>query len=177
MLFTSFLTGVLHMRRLSRKLLVGFAALAAASTVSVNTAQAATFPPNAIGNWHSGRCLGISTNGLAGIWNCTTNPDQTWHWGGSLDPEVTWFRQLINGNNQCLGVQGGSTAVGARVVAWACDGKPNQYWGPDSVTGEAVLKNLNDGYLGVGGVRVSNGAPVVQWSFTGNPDQYWVRNF
>jgi hypothetical protein len=52
----------------------------------------------------SGKCIGISYY-IAGDWNCTTNPDQTWHWG---DANAYGWYQLVNGNGQCLAVAGGS---------------------------------------------------------------------
>jgi len=159
------------MRRFTRNLLVGLATLATASALSVNAAQAA--PLNAIFNPGSGRCLGIA-NGLAGIWNCTTNRDQTWHWG-AVGPN-TYYRQLINGNGQCLGVQGGSGALGARIVAWTCNGHYDQYWFYDSTFGYAL--NYNSGMvLGVSGGSTANGAAVVQWDRNGNLDQVWDLRF
>jgi hypothetical protein len=162
------------MPRFTRKLLVGLATLATASALSVNPAQAA--PWNAIYNPNSGRCLGIA-NGLAGVWNCTTNPDQTWHWGTSSS--YPYYRHLVNGNGQCLGVQGGSTAQGARVVAWTCLNHDDQYWNwynSYSYNYYGPVTNLNSAMvLGVYGT--ANGAAVVQWGSNGNYDQAWEINF
>lgn len=160
------------MYRFTRNLLAGLATLATASTLSVNAAQAQTAPLHAIFNLNSNRCLGIS-NGQAGIWNCTTNPDQTWHLGYSYqnDPNA---RQLINGNGQCLGVQGGSLSWGARVVAWTCNGHADQYW----YIGDGPITNRNSWLtLGVSGGSTANGAAVVQWQSNGHPDQVWNYSY
>ena len=157
------------MRRFTRKLLVGLATLATASGLSVNAAHAGLY--DGIYNLNSGRCLGIA-NGLAGIWNCTTHPDQTWHWGAYFPYQYN-YRQLINGNGQCLGVQGGSTAQGARVVAWTCNGHEDQYWFYNS-TPDYTVSNYSSGMvLGVYGGSTANGAAVVQWGGNGNGDQGW----
>ena len=71
-----------------------------------------------------GRCIGIS-NGLAGLWNCTRNPDQSWHWSTA---QSGVYKMLINGNGQCLAVNGGSTANGARILGYRCTGSTDQYW-------------------------------------------------
>jgi len=92
------------------------------------------FMPNATGGGvieslaNPNRCIGIDSSGLAGLWNCTSNPDQDWQW--VIFPIAPGWRPLENGLGQCLGVQGGSDAMGARVVGWPClgTGHPDQYW-------------------------------------------------
>jgi hypothetical protein len=159
-------------RRFTRTLLVGLATLATVSTLSVNAAQASTW--DQIYNWNSNKCVGIDS-GLAGIWNCTNNPDQTWHWGDDY-LGVYAYRQLVNGNGKCLGVQGGSTAAGARVVAWTCNGNPDQYWLYNSFY-NTVTNNNSGMILGVSGGSTANSAAVVQWYNNGHPDQSWNISF
>lgn len=127
----------------------------------------------------SGKCIGISGNN-AGDWNCTSNPDQTWHWGGAI---ATGWYQLVNGNGKCLGISGGSDAVGAQVVAWGCNGNADQYWalGSSSYPGANTVLNYKAWFdpntaaalIGVGGGSTANGAPVVLWSSDGSPNQSW----
>jgi hypothetical protein len=132
-------------------------------------------------NYHSGLCLGISgdkNDQPAVQWNCNGHADQEWHIG-AFYPDGSGFFQLVNGNNSCLGVAGGSTNEGARVVGWSCYGPthPDQYWSPLPYycDGDEPLQNLGSDYvLGVAGNSTQWGAPVVQWAFqfTCN-NQYW----
>lgn len=132
-----------------------------------------------IHNYHaSGKCIGIS-GGFAGSWNCTTHPDQTWHWGAGcpLSGACGWV-QLMNGNpNTCLSVSGSSLAEGARITAEACNtSRDDQYWEQVSspVSGQSYLENYGSGYvIGVSGASTSNGAELVQWARNTNGDQYW----
>jgi hypothetical protein len=63
------------------------------------------------------KCLGVAASGQAGMWPCTSNADQMWHWGWPKTPGSTW-RALTNGNDQCLSVDGGSTDPGAQIIAF-----------------------------------------------------------
>jgi hypothetical protein len=116
----------------------------------------------------AGKCIGISTNGYAGSWYCTTNPDQTWHRGNvNLDGY-----QLVNGDGQCLGVDGGSTSLGARIRAWSCNGHSDQNWFYDYSRG--YFTNSGTGLvIGIWRASTANGASLVQWSENTNGDQYW----
>lgn len=76
-------------------------------------------------------CLGISGNvndSTAVQWPCVAHADQIWH----LDPQAVaaGYLRIINNNGSCLGVAGGRTNAGARVVGWTCGGTthPDQYW-------------------------------------------------
>jgi hypothetical protein len=126
-----------------------------------------------------GKCIGIS-NGLAGDWDCTSNPDQTWHWGQSIFRD--WL-ELRNGNNQCLAVNGASTGANARILGYPCVGSPDQYWKlfVNLDNGSAQLVNFNgwrdrhgEGkVIGVAGGSKENGAPLVLWWPDGSPNQDW----
>ena len=188
-------------RQMTRAWLIAVAAVVAlagglAVTIPVTSAAAATpadtrtkaplaasIVTSNIYNYNTNRCLGISSSSDAGIWNCTDaggKSDQTWHWG----KEVTgaWgipYRQLINGKGQCLGIAGGSTKSGARIVGWRCLGPTHrdQYWYYDGVWGGQngdgdVLVNLKTPcnaisqggkVIGVAGGSKANGAAVVLW--------------
>jgi hypothetical protein len=128
-------------------------------------------------------CLGITGGhdyAPAVLWKCNASANQTWHWGhqgGAVN-----FYQLVNGDNQCLGVQAASKKQGARIYAWRCLGAshPDQYWTIDSMncyTPFCPLVDLHSGYyLSVaGGTHVaSNGAHIVQWHLqTGPNNQQW----
>lgn len=128
-----------------------------------------------------GKCIGINASGDAGDWNCTTNPDQTWHWGAAISSG--WF-QLVNRNGKCLGVAGGSDARGARVVAFTClgTGHPDQYWalgaagfGGNNINNFKAFFDPNTPaqLIGVSGGSTANGAAVVLWSSDGTANQFW----
>lgn len=142
-------------------------------------ASAATFIPHtnstfSLVNENAAKCIGIDSSGYAGDWYCTTNPDQTWHWG---DNET--FSPLINGNGQCLGVQNGSTAQGAFIKGGTCNGAADQLWTADMIcvvnNNYFCLFNYNSGWvIGVQYGSPSNGAHLVQWINDGSPDQEWT---
>ena len=128
-----------------------------------------------------GKCIGIDTNGLAGDWNCTANRDQVWTWAEALYPG---WQQLVNLNGQCLGVQGGSEAVGARIVAWSClgTGHPDQYWqrgraayGGNELNNYQAYSDPNTPaqLAGVAGGSTANGAPVILWYEDDTQNQFW----
>jgi len=129
-------------------------------------------------------CLGISggdDDAPAVQWTCNGHPDQIWHlgleWGNSA------YYQLINNDDQCLGVAGGSIAQGARVVGWTCStGAPNQYWSAGSAScglyhpyyNLGTVLDGTDLVLGVSGNSLEAGASVVIWSFQDRcNNQYW----
>ncbi|MGW2643119.1 RICIN domain-containing protein [Streptomyces sp. NPDC001348] len=118
-------------------------------------------------NPNSGRCLGIA-NGNAGIWDCTTRPDQEWSTGS---PTGTYFL-LVNGNNQCLSSTGGQ---GTQVVASLCNLAGNMFWSyATDAHGHRVIKNMQTQLiLGVYGGRTANGSKVIQWADTNGADQDW----
>ena len=122
-----------------------------------------------------GKCIGIS-GGFAGDWNCTTNPDQTWHWGPG---NSFGYDELINGNGQCLAVSAGSVSQGARILGYSCLGTSDQYWYRDPTSDS--LYNYNAVFngsstadvVGVSGASTANGAPLVLWRANGSADQKW----
>jgi hypothetical protein len=183
-------------------LAIGTAALtAAASPAMAATSPAAHARPSAasalgnlalpnvtatstfnIHNPNSGRCIGIRPNGYAGIWNCTTNPDQTWQWQNAISSGGVVWAQLVNGNGMCLGVSAGSTSAGARIRVWQCESVMNQYWSLSNPNGTSYIVNLGglnaNGFggaciIGVRGGSTANGADLVLWAPTGAPNQFW----
>jgi hypothetical protein len=123
-------------------------------------------------------CLGVNSSNQAGIWACTSHPDQTWHWGQAGDGG----NQLVNGNGQCLGVAGGSTTEGAHVVGWTClgTGHPDQYWleyFPFCAGGICLwyLINVHSGQvLGTQGGIERGGTNAVIWDYQGElNNQVW----
>lgn len=166
----------------------------AAIAVAISIVALAAGPANAypigasIFNPASGRCVGIS-NGLAGIWDCTGNADQMWHWEDPRWTEysITWFN-IVNGRGECLAVAGADPAPGAQVVGFNnCAGtrSADQLWATFHVLGSIdQLTNLNGyrrmqqgqrgGFLGVAGGATNNGARVVQWYQDYSENQKWM---
>jgi hypothetical protein len=126
-------------------------------------------------NFHSLLCLGIKgggDNAPAIQWNCVTHRDQLWRTGGKTGGS---YFQIINEDNECLGILGGSTREGARVYGWKCLGTSHrdQYWQIESgtcggVKGFLMFRNYKSGYvMGVLGNSRAAGAAVVQWADQG----------
>jgi hypothetical protein len=150
----------------------------AASAPDLSAAPAAVVIPldlpGNIVNQYTGKCIGIA-NGVAGDWTCTHNADQTWHWGASV---ATGWYQLINGNGQCLAVDGGTIRQGSRILGFKCVGSADQYWWRYAGVGPiSNYKGFSDPdtawVIGVGGGSTSNGAPVVLWPDDGSTNQLW----
>jgi hypothetical protein len=160
------------------------AAAAVASSLGLLAAAIASSPPARAAtsnfelfNANSGRCIGIS-NGLAGDWTCTGHADQTWNFG---PPNANAYSMIINGNQQCLAVKGGTIANGTRILGYSpCTGTPDQFWkvvqDPSNPHGAVslILNEANSSYvIGVSGSSTANGAAVVLWSKNGHFDQDW----
>jgi hypothetical protein len=98
------------------------------------------------------------------------DPDQTWHWGSA---NAAGFRQLKDAAEQCLGVAGKSKASEAQIVAWTCNGSPDQYWGP-LASDLGGLQNYNSNmFLTVNNDSIKNGAGIVQTRWQGLTSQIW----
>jgi hypothetical protein len=187
----------LKTRRLSA--ILAAVALATGLAIGLGATAASAQSTSNIYNPNSGRCLGIAGND-AGIWNCTDagNADQAWYWKGIYitGPDGIVYGMIENKKGQCLGVAGGSTANGARIVGWTClPSHHDQYWDNDcvydSINGQGcVLANLQTPVnglsvggkvIGVAGGSKSNGAAAVLWTDTletgvgkFHPDQDWI---
>jgi hypothetical protein len=178
--------------RMTRSRLVGVVImlLAAVSAIAVPTAPAAAASGTRalqlahLWNLKSGLCMGVeggrTSNGSRVLqWNCNGAPDQLWNvdFSGSDRQVVNYLRSPSN-QYACLGVSGGSTAQGAQLVVWQCDGSRNQKWSAQgsSACGGHILVNQGSGQLiSVEGGSTSNGAPVIQWPHGSTPDQTWCH--
>ena len=176
------------MKFLTRKLglLGALLALIPLGIVLAPSASASAKPPDNIVNWNTqgAICLGISggkTDAPAVVWTCNTHADQLWRQGKEYGR--TGYYQLVNNHNQCLGVSGGSTKEGARVVSWTClTGHKDQYWKWDTTRNCSydyltynTLDNLKSRYvLGIAGNSSKSGAAVVIWRYQGKcNNQFW----
>ncbi|MFG1811633.1 ricin-type beta-trefoil lectin domain protein [Streptomyces sp. NPDC049040] len=72
----------------------------------------------------------------------------------------------------CLSVSGGgSTADGAEVIQWTCNGGPEQQW---RWNGSQLVNDKSGKCLSVsGGGSTAEGADVIQWTCNSGPEQQW----
>ena len=105
--------------------------------------------------------------------------------GTSVQPSPQAGFQVINGNKQCLGVQGGGDANGTRIGAFAClgTGHPDQYWplgtagfGGNNINNYQAFFDPNTPaqLIGVAGGSTGNGAAVVLWFSERTSNQFWL---
>jgi Ricin-type beta-trefoil lectin domain-like len=142
-------------------------------------------------------CLGIS-GGLddnpAVVWTCNTHADQQWHFGAVYPPDPV-YGQIVNGNNDCLGLSGGNTAEGTRVVAKDCTAvglasSADQLWwvvnilcqGPTGGSyypfqnAKATQAHSGTPFVaGTSGGGTANGTAVVIWKYQNScNNQFWA---
>ena len=180
----------IRIRPLKSRLGVGAICLAVATLIGVTGAATPATASAQAGNIYNqasfpnAKCIGINNTGVAGDWNCTSNPDQTWYWGPAFPN--TGFRVLANGNGKCLDTAGGSVTLGTKIVAATCLGvaRPDQYWGIVNgdgfcARGEFRLVNWKGvatgtvDAVGVAGGSMANGAQLVLWTEVNHEDQCW----
>jgi len=175
-------------RRLART--VCASASAAALLFGAGPALADPPPTGPLGNFlniHSNLCVGVS-GGYAVLENCYADTqDELWNLRSTFTDilGVTWY-QYVNGNGQCLGIAGASTAEDARVVArdhecGTISTNPDQFWSnPDSVDGGDMYNFDTQWVLGVQGASTAPGAAILEAStYCSNggdchPDQIWL---
>jgi hypothetical protein len=139
-----------------------------------------------IANYHAaGSCVGISGNDFnapAVLWPCVHDGQQAWSIGSS---NSAGYYQIEWTPGQCLGIAGGSTAPGARVVGWDCGGPshPDQYWlifttvscAANGVLYHPIVNYKSGLVLGVAGNSTATGAHIVQWTYQGLcNNQFWA---
>jgi ricin-type beta-trefoil lectin protein len=132
-------------------------------------------------NWESGLCLGLAGGSSAPgtdavLWNCNGHPDQQWSIRSTTTNSLGFKFDQFESNDGalCLGVAGGSTAEGAKLVGWTCDGTDHedQWWRVQPVgCGDQyndAFQNLKDGWvMGTQGGNLTEGTDVVQWKTQG----------
>jgi hypothetical protein len=128
-------------------------------------------------------CIGTSgghNNTDAVLWPCNGTRNQTWT---IAVPASGVIQPIKNGNGDCLGVAGGSTQVGAHVVAWKCQaGAANQEWyfgnqscyhAPLNYT--PIFNEQSKLVIGVAGGSTKAGAALIMWRFQNTcNNQFWV---
>jgi hypothetical protein len=79
-------------------------------------------------------------------------------------------------SGRCIGVSGASTANGALIQQFTCDGTSNQNWrGASNAAGQNTLTNQKSGRcMGVSGASTASGAVIAQFTCDGSTNQKWV---
>ncbi|NED82000.1 ricin-type beta-trefoil lectin domain protein, partial [Streptomyces sp. SID11233] len=99
-------------------------------------------------------------------WSCTGAANQRW----TLGTDGT-----VRTNGKCLDVTGGSTADGAKVQLYDCNGTGAQRWTYDA-TSHDVVNTAADKCLDVTDRSTANGARAQIWTCTGASNQKWTLN-
>jgi hypothetical protein len=141
-------------------------------------------------NQQSNRCLAVDMRmeyqNLAIQWGCNHNPDQQWHVADHKgDDGGGAYYEIKNGYGQCLGTMQGATDNGTAIVAWDCNGNPDQQWYIDTVSSDprysairshaAWANDTGNKCLGVYQGATNDGAEAVLWDCNGHADQHWMR--
>jgi hypothetical protein len=116
-------------RRLRATLAIAAASLLGLSLTSLVQAAPANATPVlfALVNAHSLDCMsnGGALNAYVSQYNCNGSKSQAWYFGGTHGA----YQQIKNyATNQCVGVQGGSLANGARIWMGNCSSNDIFYW-------------------------------------------------
>jgi hypothetical protein len=103
---------------------------------------------------------------------------------GSLEQAVTAVQQFIfrnEGSKRCLGVDGASTAPGARLKQFDCDCFANQQWHPDASNElvpdhRAFVNFKSELCIGAEGDSASSNVALTQQNCNRTRVQQWTRN-
>lgn len=112
-----------------------------------------------------GLCLDIKGNAREGapaiLYGCHNGANQRFDWGRDGELRV---------NGLCLDVAGASHDNGARVIAFRCNGQPNQRW---QSRGNQIRSRLNGKCLDVPNGQIRPGQDVQLWDCHGGENQRW----
>jgi hypothetical protein len=125
---------------------------------TVGTATDATFPFGQIG--------------FASGWNYQTQWDNLTITGTTPPPSTAGPMRDVAAN-RCLDVSGGSTANGAQVIIWDCNGGTNQRW---TSTASGELRVFDSKCLDVLNQATTPGSAVSIWDCNGGSNQRWTLN-
>ncbi len=143
-----------------------------------STAAAGTLKPaiphliqSHIRNQANGKCLGAAGSPQSPdivLFPCNDHPDQLWTMSNS--------GQLMNQNNQCIGVAGGNVSLGTKLIGFRCDGTSNQRWtyNPQADTGYGIFANgANSKFCMTPIITADKLNRVALNDCTGEPAQEW----
>ena len=127
-------------------------------------------------NWSDGGALTHEITVPATSITFTANFTSTGGGGPIANGTYRILPTHVAGTTMCADVTGRSTASGADVIQWNCNGQTNQQWifahmGGGIYEIRAVHSNL---CLGVSGNSAANGADVVQLTCNASSGQRWL---
>ncbi len=161
----------------------GLLGLSLTSAVVASSANAAVATFGIDNAEHEGYCLtsGGHSDTTATVYSCNGSSNQTWHYGQTRAVGSELYREIVNGDGQCLGIAGGSKSAGAHAVVWNCNGHEDQYWLPEQNYGTMDAfdyDNLSSNMV----IQIAcdcnkNSATVEQWPYNtlGDPNQFWFH--
>lgn len=122
-------------------------------------------------NGPGGKCVdvaGVDSGGLGAavqLWACQ---------GPSLSKDQQWTRSgsTLRTLGRCLDVTGGSTASGAKLQLWDCNGTPAQDW---RQVGNTLVNPASDKCVDSPGGGTANGARLQIWTCNGSPAQSFTK--
>lgn len=88
--------------------------------------------------------------------------------------ESPLWRTLVNGKGKCLDLESRSTANGATVHHWSCNGAETQKWWQDA-QGRIHSKASPNRCVDVAAAANANGARIQLWDCGGGANQVWLR--
>lgn len=149
-----------------------------------STAQAAVEYYDVL-NYKANRCMSLDNGGSTAngtnivIYNCNDSQEQTWYLTpSSASPGYGYIKNYKAGADKCMSVaDGGSTAKGAEIILWTCNGGPEQRWQPyQAGNGWVWLLNYNSGLvvsLDDNG-STANNTHLIQWNVVSTGyEQLW----
>ncbi|WP_239153321.1 ricin-type beta-trefoil lectin domain protein [Virgisporangium aliadipatigenens] len=121
-----------------------------------------------VSNWHN-RCVDVPNGNFADrqqliVWDCWNGPMQRFEWATDRSLRI---------GGKCLDVDGGSTAAGAKVQLYECNGTGAQQW-VLSGAGDLVNPQANK-CVDIKDWVPDNGAVLQLWDCTGGAVQKWRR--
>lgn len=153
--------------------------------VGVTTsAQAETYYE--IYNYKANKCLSLANGGSTAngtniiIYTCNDGREQDWQLVESgAYPGYYYIKNYKAGTDQCISVSGGgSTADGAALILWTCNGGGEQRWRFDAKGGGwiALMNDKSGKAMSLDGASTANNTRAVQWEYFDTTDAIWRRN-
>jgi hypothetical protein len=161
------------MRWIGRVFLVLVAFVVAA--VGVATPASASESDARVVNNHSHLCLtpqNFSSANGAKIVQYSCGAWVTWTW----DHALSWAPMRHTQYGKCLAIGGGSTAAGAALILWPCNGGYEQLWSvkpsPDGLA-DILVNYKSRQCLAIPHASLSPGVGAIQWPCNGGDEQKW----
>jgi poly(beta-D-mannuronate) lyase len=121
----------------------------------------------------AGSRLRLVALGAAVLAACSPAPDELEETSQSSTWSGGYIMRAVN-SGKCVDVEAGSTADGANVRQWDCDGRASEKWQLHDLGGEVYeVKSAAGKCLDVYGASTADGANVIQWTCKQSTNQKW----